>query len=268
MKLTVLVDNNTYIDNYFYAEPAVSYYIEDEGKRILFDAGYSDIFIKNALAFRINLKDITDIVVSHGHNDHTGGLKHLFEQFDIPDARIIAHQRAFNEKRIGEERICSPFSATQLRKYAKVTLSDKPVKISSNVYFLGEIPPSNDFEERKPIGKVLLEDGFADDLLLDDTAIAYNAGKGTYIVTGCSHSGICNIIEYSKHVCGDDRILGVIGGFHLFDVGRQLEKTIEYFLKNGIREVYPCHCVSFKVKAEMHKYIPVNEVGVSMELDW
>ena len=48
MKLTVLVDNNTLIDRYFYGEPGVSYFIEEEGKRILFDVGYSDIFLQNA----------------------------------------------------------------------------------------------------------------------------------------------------------------------------------------------------------------------------
>ena len=48
MKLTVLVDNNTFIDEYYLGEPAVSYYIEDQDIKILFDTGYSDIFIKNA----------------------------------------------------------------------------------------------------------------------------------------------------------------------------------------------------------------------------
>jgi len=55
MKLTVLVDNNTLIDRYFYGEPGVSYFIEDEGKRILFDVGYSDAFIRNAQKMNIDL---------------------------------------------------------------------------------------------------------------------------------------------------------------------------------------------------------------------
>lgn len=50
MKLTVLVDNNTFIDRYFLGEPAVSYYIEDEDDKILFDTGYSDVFISNAVS--------------------------------------------------------------------------------------------------------------------------------------------------------------------------------------------------------------------------
>lgn len=48
MKLTVLVDNNTYIDQYYLGEPAVSYYIEIDDMKILFDTGYSHICIQNA----------------------------------------------------------------------------------------------------------------------------------------------------------------------------------------------------------------------------
>ena len=66
MKLKVLVDNNTYIDQYYCGEPAVSYYIEDEGKRLLLDVGYSDVFIKNSKAFGIDLASIDTIVFSHG----------------------------------------------------------------------------------------------------------------------------------------------------------------------------------------------------------
>lgn len=80
MKLTVLVDNNTLIDQYLLGEPAVNYYIEDEDEKILFDTGYSDVFIRNAEKLHINLADITKIVFSYGHNDHTGGFHFLSDQ--------------------------------------------------------------------------------------------------------------------------------------------------------------------------------------------
>lgn len=73
MKLTVLVDNNTFVDEYLIGEPGVSYYIECDGKKILFDLGYSDVFLKNAQTLKIDLSDIDDLVISHGHNDHTWG---------------------------------------------------------------------------------------------------------------------------------------------------------------------------------------------------
>lgn len=64
MKLTVLADNNTYIDQYLLGEPAVSYYIECGNIRLLFDAGYSDVFIKNAASLGIDLSKLTHIVCS------------------------------------------------------------------------------------------------------------------------------------------------------------------------------------------------------------
>ena len=73
MQLTVLVDNNTLIDRYYLGEPGVAYYLEDGDVRILFDVGYSDIFLRNAQALGIDLSRLQQVVLSHGHNDHTRG---------------------------------------------------------------------------------------------------------------------------------------------------------------------------------------------------
>ena len=72
--------------------------------------------------------------------------------------------------------------------------------------------------------KVLLMKKKIDDTINDDSVIVYKSEKGLFVITGCSHSGICNIIEYAKKVCNDNRLYGVIGGFHLFDVNERLEK--------------------------------------------
>lgn len=106
-----------------------------------------------------------------------------------------------------------------------------------------------------------------DDYILDDSALVYNSTKGIFIITGCSHSGICNIIEYAKRVCNNQNVLGVIGGFHLFDVDTRLKSTIQYFAENKISELYPCHCVSFKVKAEINSRIPICEIGVGFTIN-
>ncbi|HAZ06730.1 MAG TPA: MBL fold metallo-hydrolase, partial [Acetobacterium sp.] len=68
MKLTVLVDNNTYIDQYFLGEPALSFYIEEGSQKILFDTGYSDVLIHNAKKLGVDLNLLDTIVLSHGHN--------------------------------------------------------------------------------------------------------------------------------------------------------------------------------------------------------
>lgn len=87
-------------------------------------------------------------------------------------------------------------------------------------------------------------------------------------IIGCSHSGICNIVEYEKDVCNDNRVLGIIGGFHLFELSEELEKTIDYLKNNNVKDLYPCHCISIVVKAEIHKTMPIKEVGVGLEIQW
>lgn len=268
MKLKVLVDNNTYIDQYYCGEPAVSYYIEDGDDKLLLDVGYSEIFLKNAFALGIEINEINTIVISHGHDDHTRGLKFYFEQEDRNNISVVAHPDAFKEKVKDHLRICSPILQEELKDRCNLILSKEPVKISKNITFLGEIPRANDFENQEPIGKQYDGTNFIDDYLKDDTALVYKNENGIYIITGCSHSGICNIIEYAKKVCNDERVMGIIGGFHLFEVNEQVKKTIEYLRKHNIKELYPCHCTSFNVRAEMHKTLKINEVGVGLEINW
>jgi len=268
VKLKVLVDNNTYIDEYYCGEPAVSYYIEDEGTSLLLDVGYSDLFLKNSTALGIDLEDISTIVISHGHDDHTRGLKYYFEKEHKKNISIVAHPDAFNEKKFEDLKICSPILEEELKEKCNLILSKEPIKVSKNIIFLGEIPQMNNFENRKAIGKQIIDGNSVDDYVMDDTALVYKNKKGIYIITGCSHSGICNIIEYAKKVCEDDRILGVIGGFHLFEVDEQVHKTIDYLKQNNLKALYPCHCTSFVVRAEINKVLSVKEVGVGLEINW
>ncbi|MPQ31117.1 MBL fold metallo-hydrolase [Clostridium estertheticum] len=268
MKLKVLVDNNTYIDQYYCGEPAVSYYIEDEDVRILLDVGYSDLFITNSDALGVDLQRINAIIISHGHDDHTRGLKYYFKQNYKNRISIFAHPDAFKEKIVDNVKICSPILIDELKEKCNLVLSKDPIKVSKNMTFLGEIPQVNTFEKRKSIGKQNVDGIFIDDYVLDDTALVYQSEKGIYIIVGCSHSGICNIIEYAKKVCNDNRVLGIIGGFHLFEVSEQVNKTIDYLKQNKIKELYPCHCTSFAVRAEIHKILPVKEVGVGLEIEW
>ncbi len=266
MKITVLVDNNTYIDNYFYGEPAVSFYIETDDARILFDTGYSDIVLRNANKMGIDLKQITHMVLSHGHNDHANGLTYLVKELGIAHVKLIAHPDCFLPKFYDEEYIGAPYSSDEIQKLVKYAPSETPVHITERLIYLGEIPRKNDFENKTPIGKQEKNGQWADDYLADDTALVYKGAEGIFIITGCSHSGICNIIEYAKEVCDDDQILGVLGGFHLFEDNVQLKKTIDYFASCHIKQLYPCHCVSLLAKAKMMEKLPVAEVGVGMEI--
>ena len=263
MKLTVLEDNNTYIDMHYLGEPAVSYFIEDGDTNILFDTAYSDAYIKNAKALGIDLNDIDKIVLSHGHNDHSGGLRYLEKR----KIKLISHPDAFNYKSNEGLDISSPLNIDEASKLYDLVLSKEPVSISDNLTFLGEIPEYFDFEKRYALGKTRKNEEMIDDYLYDDSALVYKSDQGLFVITGCSHSGICNIMEHAKKVCNEDRICGVIGGYHLFNVDERLRKTIQYFKNNKVELIYPCHCVSLAAKIEMGKALDIKEVGVGLVLD-
>ncbi len=263
MKLTVLCDNNTFIDMYHLGEPAVSYYIEDGDVKILFDAGYSDVFLRNAEKMGIDLNESSLVVISHGHNDHNGGLRFL-----NGGQKLIAHPGSFEYKEDDEGLAIGSFLPfEEIEKRFDLSLSKDPVRIGERFVFLGQIEGSNEFEKRKAIGKRIVFGRKEEDFVLDDSALVYEGKDGLFIITGCSHAGICNIIEQAKKVCHEDRIAGVIGGFHLFDVDERLKKTIGYLKENHIGSLYPCHCVSLDAKIEMGRELKINEVGVGLTIE-
>ncbi|HHY28281.1 MAG TPA: MBL fold metallo-hydrolase [Desulfitobacterium dehalogenans] len=266
MKINILVDNNTLIDQYFLGEPAASYYIEIDDKRILFDTGYSEVILKNAEALQIDLSKLTHIVLSHGHNDHSNGLKILSEQMDMSNVDLIAHPHCFNPKYDGTEYIGAPYTEKEIQKKMHYHPSIKPYAISENCIFLGEIPQLNDFEINNPIGKQKIAQKWCDDYVIDDSALVCKSSKGIFIITGCSHRGICNIVEYGIKIGEDHRVLGILGGFHLFETDERLIKTIQYFEQRHIEQLYPCHCVSLKAKAQMINKLNVSEVGSGLEI--
>ena len=128
------------------------------------------------------------------------------------------------------------------------------------------IPDRAAFEKRNAIGRTRIKGKWQDDYVRDDSALVYRGEEGIFIITGCSHSGICNIVQYAQTVCGRKRILGIIGGFHLFEADERLARTIDYLKCSGVEQLYPCHCVSLRAKAGMMEALPVKEVGVGMEL--
>ncbi|MDU2063302.1 MAG: MBL fold metallo-hydrolase [Sporomusaceae bacterium] len=271
MILKVLVDNNTLIDRYFLGEPGVSYYIEENGIKLLFDAGYSDVFLKNARKMNIDLGAINSIVLSHGHNDHTGGLFYLIQYYTelfmehgiYNKPQLIAHPVAFKNKWEGQVDIGSLINEDKLRQHFDLILSKSELWLTDKLVFLGEIERKNDFENQRPVGTIRCEKGDVPDFVLDDSALVYKSADGLVIITGCSHAGICNIIETAKKVCNDTRIADIIGGFHLLNPSQDLlDKTCEYMKKNNVTHIAPCHCTDLSSKVELAKNFSIQEIGV------
>jgi len=209
------------------------------------DKAGTDI-LKNATKLNIDfINKIDYIIFSHGHYDHTNGIAALIGT----KAAIIAHPGCFEKKWYDGQQIGSPFSKEELKKNFKLYLSKEPYFITENIIFLGEIPKITGYEGREPIGK--RENG-KDDFVADDSALVMKTKKGLVVISGCSHSGICNIIKYAKQVCNENNIYVLLGGFHLFD-RETTDKTIEFIKEQNINEIYPAHCLDYYAFSEFNK---------------
>ena len=195
MKLTALCDNNTFIDNYLLGEPAYSIYIENGRDKILFDLGYSDVYKQNAKLLSIDLTKINKIALSHGHNDHTRGLKFLPKEVK---PTIFYTANLFEEKWANKSNVSAPYSLEKMKRKYKLVEIKKPVEISKNLFMLGPIPRAQTFETENNELKIKESGNFVVDKMKDDTALCYVCDDGLAIITACSHSGICNICEYAK----------------------------------------------------------------------
>ncbi|MCI1208086.1 MAG: MBL fold metallo-hydrolase [Treponema sp.] len=276
MKVTILTDNATIIDRYFIGEPGFSVYVEDGNSSLLFDLGYSDVFLRNAQKMKIDFSELDFIAVSHGHCDHTGGLEPLmryyagleFENMQHKRPILFAHPETFQSiSAAGFSELGSLISTDKLAKFFDLRLDRRPQKITDRLLYLGEIPGKNDFEGKLVFGR---KDGKREaDCVPEDTAVVYTAKEGLVIITGCSHAGICNIVEYAKEITGERRIADIIGGFHLLapDV-KQMNGTLDYLKGQQLRRLHPCHCTDLKSKMSLATVCPVEEVGVGLKLEY
>lgn len=272
LKIKVLVDNNTFIDRYFTGEPGFCLWLEEGGKKILFDTGYSGAFIQNANLMGIDLLKVDDVVLSHGHYDHTWGMTHLISLRASRNAKnfkpnLTAHPYVLERKLSGRRGIDigSMLSHEILDIYFNATYSKKPVRITDKIIWTGEIPRV--IEKDKAVGKRFVNGAFEDDYCCDDSALVYEARNGIVIMTGCSHAGICNVIDYARKITGQDKILDIIGGFHMLDMPKKaLNDAIDFMSKNPPCVMHPCHCTDLKAKIEMAKTLNIEETGVGLEL--
>jgi 7,8-dihydropterin-6-yl-methyl-4-(beta-D-ribofuranosyl)aminobenzene 5'-phosphate synthase len=243
MRISVLTENYAGIATM--AEHGLSYLIEFDGKRILFDTGQSDMFLKNAIKLNINPEDIDMIVLSHGHFDHGNGLRYL------AGGNLLCHPGCFARRfrKSDYSYIGLEFTRDKLKEKFNLTTSKEPFKISEKIFFQGEIPRLTDFESQKT--SFVFEDRNPD-FVTDDSSLVLILSEGLFILTGCGHSGIVNTVENAKKITGKKDIFGIMGGFHLKEVDFQLNETIRYLRKNNVRHIMPSHCTELPALSTFH----------------
>lgn len=244
-RLTVVVDNKA--ENDFVAEHGFSLYVETTEGNYLLDAGQKEALLPNLNNLGIAPADISTLVLSHGHYDHTGGVADLIEQ--NRDIEIYLHAGVFQPRYSldGEEPtiVKMPLAAMEAVMHhaeSRTHWLTKPMIVSGSVGITGPIPRRTDYEDTG--GSFFLDpDGHEIDTIQDDIAMYIKEKDGLIVCVGCCHSGLVNTLTRITEVTGENRIALVIGGLHLHNASSQrLEKTVEELNRFKIGRIVACHC--------------------------
>jgi len=239
------------------AEWGLSILIETDTVNILLDTGQSISASHNADILGVNLSKIDKIVLSHGHVDHTGGLRQVLRKMR-KKVEIIAHPDIWAAKyarRQGQEDRYSgiPFQRQELESLgASFNLTTKPVKITENIMTTGEVPMVTDFEQLDPNLFVKEDTGFKPDKLLDDQALIINTEQGLVVIPGCAHRGIINTLYHAQQLSGVKEIHMVLGGCHLIGATEErIRLTIAALKELAVSRIGVSHCTGLPAAAMM-----------------
>ena len=249
-------------------EHGLALWIEAAGRRILFDTGQGLILRHNAEKLGIDLGTADDLVLSHGHYDHTGGLPHILK--DLARTRVFVHPVAFGTKYAagsnGENRfIGSPISKLeQVREHAATLIETAgPTELAPDIWVTGTIPRHTTFEDT---GGPFFTDKTCTqpDPLFDDQALVLQSHGKVVLVLGCAHSGIVNTLAYVTELTGTDRVHAILGGMHLANASAErLQRSLEAIERCGCRILAPCHCTGLAATAAMMTRWPDRVVPIA-----
>jgi len=226
-----------------------SFLISIGDEQILFDLGQkSHLLLHNMTELKISPDDITKLVLSHGHSDHTGGLPGFLDKRIKKETLPLFAHPDFREEKIAKILFiknplgCSDLTQKQEEKL-DFQLSKEPQQITPCLKTTGEITVRNEKDGCEPIAMHREDGKLVVDPILDDLSLVLSTKEGEVIIAGCAHSGILNICNYVKNST-KKKILAIIGGTHMVrytlqeveHVANQLENVYDY------PDLYLNHC--------------------------
>jgi 7,8-dihydropterin-6-yl-methyl-4-(beta-D-ribofuranosyl)aminobenzene 5'-phosphate synthase len=282
LKITVLVTNVAGDVRAGDGEWGYSALLEADGHKILYDTGASpDLVLRNARALHVDLADVEDVVLSHNHSDHVGGLLTLRRELAQTNPRAISRVHVATgifrprltdggEDRNGLREIQAAYVATG----GRFIVHDGPTELLPGVWFTGPVPRPNNEHNWSPGLSLRTAAGQAEDNVPEDASLVIGTPDGTVILTGCGHAGIVNITEYARHIIGPDTVLAIVGGLHLFNAtDATLAWTGEKLRGYGVRNLLAGHCTgieaTYRLRAALgldRRNAVVSAVGSSFTL--
>jgi 7,8-dihydropterin-6-yl-methyl-4-(beta-D-ribofuranosyl)aminobenzene 5'-phosphate synthase len=195
-------------------------WLEAGSSVVLVDTGpYADLLAQNAAALGLDLGRVEAVVLSHGHNDHSGGLPAVVAARAGRPLALVMHPAATRRRfsrRTGLPRPIGMPDASQAAFRApgvEIIPSLQPTCVVPGVWATGAIPRRHDLPGETNL--VLDPDGRIPDPLDDDQAVVVDTERGLVVICGCAHAGVVNTLDHIAEIRPEAPIALLAGGLHL-----------------------------------------------------
>jgi 7,8-dihydropterin-6-yl-methyl-4-(beta-D-ribofuranosyl)aminobenzene 5'-phosphate synthase len=239
---TMLADDNGF------GEWGFAALVEADGHKILFDTGaHPDTVLRNLRELKISLADVSDVILSHNHLDHTAGLLTLRKEF--PQAIARAHTaRGILLTRAGAVNRMVQVKSDYEAAGGKFIEYNQPSEIYPGVWLTGPVPrkyPEHNWNGR---GQVRLPDGtLVEDNIPEDQSLIIDTDKGLVLISGCGHAGVINTLEYARAKVREAPVHLALGGFHLYGANdATLSWTATKLKEFGLQNLVGAHCTGIE----------------------
>ncbi|UCG39184.1 MAG: MBL fold metallo-hydrolase [bacterium] len=257
-RITVLSENSVIRPRGLIGEHGFAALVERGKEKVLFDTGQGYALLHNARFLEVDLASVKKVVLSHGHDDHTGGLAEFLKTGGPRD--VYAHPALFHSRfREVPDGPPIPIGIPFTRHYleglgAHFHLSEEPQEVSEGIMTTGAVPRRTAFETGDANLVLGCEHGSGPDPISDDLSLIVEGGSGLAVLLGCAHAGLVNILRHVQTLVPQKPIRAVVGGTHLgFSSEEQMQGTLQAMASMGVDRVGASHCTGLAGSARLRE---------------
>lgn len=274
-RVTILVEN-TVVGRSMLGEHGLAVSIDTGSQRTLFDTGQGMAILNNAHQLDVRLDKTAAIVLSHGHYDHTGGLRKVLHAASRPT--VYAHPAVFRPKFARRKdgtcrHIGMPnMDETMVREQTHdLVFTNRPTEICDGLFVTGEIPRKTDFEDTG--GPFFCDEQCRHpDTLIDDQSLFFESCQGMVVILGCAHAGVINTLRHIQQLTNGKHIHAAVGGMHLVSASHERTvRTMDAFRDLDIDRFIAGHCTGLAAVETLMASFPGKycqcAVGTSIDFE-